>query len=383
MATCMGLAGITTDSRYFLRSLKGMPGIWPAFLFLPFPALAGPVPVLHPDTAASRAPRFTAFIDVYYAYDLGHSRDDERPRFLYQYDRHSEVDLNLGLVKVDLERDRVRAAFGLMAGTYAQANLLAEPELLRNVYEARVGLKVSRTYDLWLDAGIFPSHIGLEGAIGIDNWTLTRSIVAENSPYYLSGAKLTWKPGARWEVAALFLNGWQRIRRVQNDIPCAGTQVLWTMREGMKLNWSTFLGSDVPDSLGLFRAFNNLWWSWEGAKWGVQLGMDAGVQESARDADPDTWVGLLGIVRRNFKHGWRATARAEYYADPGQVVVPTATPHGLTTVGYSIGLDKQVMEDAFIRFEGRTFHGADAVYESIHGPVRDNTSFTVSMGVRF
>jgi hypothetical protein len=383
MAMCMGLAGIITDIRYRLRSVRGLQGIWLSCMFLPLAALAGGGPTLPADTPVSRVPRFTAFVDVYYAYDLGHSRDDDRPRFLYQYDRHSEVDLNLGLVKVDLERERVRAAFGLMAGTYAQANLVGEPELLRNVFEARVGLKLCRTHDLWLDAGIFPSHIGLEGAIGIDNWTLTRSIVAENSPYYLSGARLTWKPGARWEVAALFLNGWQRIRRVQNDIPCAGTQVLWTIRKGMKLNWSTFVGSDVPDSLGLFRAFNNLWWSWEGAQWGAQIGLDAGMQEAVSGGDPDTWAGALVILRRNFKHGWRATARAEYYADPGQVIVPTGTPHGLTTVGYSIGLDKQVMEDMFIRFEGRTFHGVDAIYESIHGPVRDNTSFTVSMGVRF
>jgi len=336
------------------------------------------------DTLDPRPPTtFSGFVDVYYAYDFGHSRDDERPRFLYQYDRHSEVDLNLGLVKLDHEKEKVRAAFGLMAGTYAQANLINEPELLRNVYEARVGMKLSRTKDLWLDAGIFSSHIGLESAIGIDNWTLTRSIVAENSPYYLSGAKLTWKPSGRLELAGLFLNGWQRIRRVQNDIPCFGTQVLWTMKKNMKLDWSTFLGSDTPDSLGLFRVFNNLWWSCEGPKWGVQLGADAGAQESPVSEEWDSWAGALAIVRRKWNDRCSSVLRAEYYTDPRQVIVPTGTAHGLTTIGYSLGVDLKVMEDAFIRLEGRTFHGVDDLYESVHGPVKDNTSITVSMAARF
>ncbi|MBL0042899.1 MAG: porin [Flavobacteriales bacterium] len=347
-----------------------------AFAVTGFPHVAGTDTVPPPI-------KVTGFVDVYYAYDFGHSRDDERPRFLYQYDRHSEVDLNLGLVKLDYEKDKVRAALGLMAGTYAQANLINEPELLRNVYEAHVGMKLSRTKDLWLDAGIFSSHIGLESAIGIDNWTLTRSIVAENSPYYLSGAKLTWKPNDRLELAGLFLNGWQRIRRVQNDIPCFGTQVLWTMKKNMKLDWSTFLGSDTPDSLGLFRVFNNIWWSCEGPKWGLQLGADAGVEESPLSDEWDSWAGALAIVRRKWNDQWSGVFRAEYYTDPRQVIVPTGTEHGLTTIGYSLGVDLKVMEDAFIRLEGRTFHGVDDIYESVHGPVQDNTSITVSMAARF
>lgn len=322
------------------------------------------------------------FVDVYYAYYFGHSTDDERPAFLYQYDRHSEVDLNLGLVHATYERDHVRAAFGLMTGTYAQANLITEPELLRNVNEARVGLRLSRKHRIWLDAGVFTSHIGMESAIGIDNFTLTRSVMAENSPYYLSGAKLTWTISSRLEVAALFVNGWQRIRRVQDDIPCFGTQVLWTMHDGMQLNWSTFAGSDVPDSLGYHRFFNNLWWSWDGEHWGVQLGVDAGMQEDGIGSW-NSWAGAVGIVRRRLGERYRLVGRTEYYTDPEQVMVPTGTPHGLTLLGYSLGLDLKVADDAFVRLEGRTFHGVDEVFRDVHGSTRDNTAITVSTAVRF
>ncbi len=334
------------------------------------------------DSTEAKHVRFSGFVDVYYAYDLGHPSDDERPQFLYQYDRHNEVDLNLGLVRVDYTKERVRAAFGLMAGTYAQANLINEPELMRNIYEARVGMKMSRKHELWLDAGIFTSHIGMESAIAVDNWALTRSIIAENTPYYLSGAKLTWTRSPKLELALVFMNGWQRIRRVQNDTPCLGTQILFTPRKGVQFNWSTFAGSDTPDSLGLYRVFHNLWFSHEREKWGYRVGADVGVQE-----DPDngwnSWAGALAIVRRKFGADHAVVARAEYYTDPDQVMVSTGTPHGLTTLGYSLGMETMVMPDAVVRFEARTFHGVDPVFTSTHGSVRDNTCFTISMAARF
>jgi hypothetical protein len=54
-----------------------------------------------------------------------------------------------------------------------------------------------RKKTLWLDAGIFGSHMGFESALSIDNPTLTKSFVAENSPYYWSGAKLTYHIGEK------------------------------------------------------------------------------------------------------------------------------------------------------------------------------------------
>ena len=65
-----------------------------------------------------------------------------------------------------------------------------------------------------ITAGIFTSHIGFESAVSKDCWTLTRSILADNSPYYESGARLTYTSNNnKWLISALALNGWQRIQR--------------------------------------------------------------------------------------------------------------------------------------------------------------------------
>jgi hypothetical protein len=49
-----------------------------------------------------------------------------------------------------------------MVGTYPQYNLASEQPLLKNIYEANIGVKISKKHNLWIDMGIMPSHIGFE-----------------------------------------------------------------------------------------------------------------------------------------------------------------------------------------------------------------------------
>src|SRR6478752_3177769 len=127
---------------------------------------------------------FSGYIDTYYSYDFGNPDNHTRPGIFYNYNRHNEVNLNLGLLKVNYTKDNVRGNFGLMAGTYPQYNMVVEQGLLKNVYEANVGVKLSSKNNLWVDAGVMPAHIGFESAIGKDCMTLTRSLAAEHTPYY-------------------------------------------------------------------------------------------------------------------------------------------------------------------------------------------------------
>ena len=135
---------------------------------------------------------FSAYGDVYYSYDFSNPQNHEKPNFIYNHKRHNEINLNLLLVKAMYSEKNTRANIGLMAGNYAQYNLSAEPTWAQFIYEANVGVKLSKQQNIWLDAGIMPSHLGFESAISADCWTLTRSLVAESSPYYETGVKLNY-----------------------------------------------------------------------------------------------------------------------------------------------------------------------------------------------
>jgi hypothetical protein len=188
-----------------------------------------------------------------------------------------------------------------MTGTYAQYNFAAEPQVLLHVYEANAGIKLSERNELWLDAGILPSHIGFESAISKDCWTLTRSILAENSPYYEAGVRLSYTTkNEKWYMAVLLVNGWQIIIRVQgNNTPAFGTQVTYSPSNNLSINWSTFIGNDKPDSIKQWRYFNNLYTVWQLSKGlGFTLGFDYGwEQKQTRSSYVNQWCSPVVIMR--------------------------------------------------------------------------------------
>ena len=71
---------------------------------------------------------------------------------------------------------------------------------------------------------MFFAHTGLEGWITRDNLTYTRSLIAEFSPYYEAGAKLTWTASPEVTAQLDILNGWQNISNY-NTPPAVGIRV--------------------------------------------------------------------------------------------------------------------------------------------------------------
>ena len=86
----------------------------------------------------------SAYAEAYYSFDMAQPDNHLRPGFFYSFNRHNEVNLNLGMVKLNYAKNNVRGNIALMAGTYPQYNLAAEPELLRSVFEAHAGVKLSK-----------------------------------------------------------------------------------------------------------------------------------------------------------------------------------------------------------------------------------------------
>jgi hypothetical protein len=127
---------------------------------------------------------FNAYAELYYSYDFAKPANHEKPDFIYNHKRHNEINANLVLLRSKYSATNLRANLGLMTGNYSRYNLSAEPAWARHLFEANLGIKLSKEQNLWLDAGVLPSHIGFESAISADCWTLTRGIYAENSPYY-------------------------------------------------------------------------------------------------------------------------------------------------------------------------------------------------------
>jgi hypothetical protein len=329
----------------------------------------------------------SGYLETYYTFDFANPSNHNRPGFVYSNNRHNEVNLNLGFIKAAYSTDKVRANLALMTGTYANANLAAEPGVLKNIFEANAGLKISKAKNLWVDAGIFASHIGFESAIGKDCWNLTRSILADNSPYYESGVKISYTSNnEKWFLNGLFLNGWQRIQRVPGiNAPSFGHQITLKPNSKVTLNSSSFIGSDIPDSTRQLRYFHNFYGQFQlTEKFGVILGFDIGAQQKAkRSSDYNTWYSPVLILKYTPVHKISIVARGEYYSDANGVIINTGTANGFQTYGYSLNFDYQIISNAVWRIEGRSFTSKDKIFTLKDKPDNQNYFITTALAISF
>jgi len=330
---------------------------------------------------------FSGYVETYYSYDFNEPANHLRPGFIYNHNRHNELNLNLGFVKANYAKDNVRANFALMAGTYAEYNMSAEQGLLKNVFEANVGVKISSKYNLWVDAGIIPSHIGFESAIGKDCANLTRSILADNSPYYEAGVKISYTSSSeKWYLAAMYLNGWQRIKKIDgNQTPAFGTQVTYKPTSKATLNWSTYIGNEQPDNDKKWRYFNNFYGQFKlSNKTNVTAGFDFGTQQSAnKSISCDTWFSPVLILQHKPTEKIQLAVRGEYYSDEKGVIIASGTPNGFQTYGLSANFDYLVAQNVMFRIEARNLSSKDQVFLQSGNPADSNAFVTTALAISF
>ena len=331
--------------------------------------------------------KFSGYLETYYGYDFNKPGDHNRPGFIYSHNRANEVNLNLGFIKAAYANGNIRANVALMAGTYTNANLAAEPGVLKNIFEANAGVKLSKSQNLWIDAGVFSSHIGFESAISKDCWVLTRNIASENTPYYESGAKVTYSTNdGKLTATLLYLNGWQRITRQNgNDKPAGGLQLTWKPNAKITVNYSNYLGTEGADSVRVNRFYHNIYGIFQVTdKFGLTLGIDYGTQQKSKEGNLKNKVfSPVAIAQYKFAEKWAVAGRFEYYEDKNGVFIATGTPNGFKTKGYSLNVDYAPIPNAVVRLEGKTYDSRDKIFTRANSTVNASTTLTASIAVAF
>ncbi|HRI00363.1 MAG TPA: outer membrane beta-barrel protein [Saprospiraceae bacterium] len=298
---------------------------------------------------------FNAYGELYYSYDFSEPYNHEKAPYVYNYKRHNELNANLLLLSSKYRETSLRANLALMAGNYAQYNLASEADWAKFIYEANVGIKLSKKSNLWLDVGVMPSHIGFESAIGADCWTLTRSIMADNSPYYETGLKLGYiNRNEKWMLSFLLLNGWQQISKMDaSQYPSTGIQINYKPTSKLLLNYSNFLGSVQPDEFNSLRTYHNVYIQYDPfSKLGFLAGFDIG-QDLTKAGTYSNWTTALIIVKYSFSNQWRIAGRAEYYLDKDKLNTAYNPGKGVYLRSQSVNLDYQISGKLLCRFEAK------------------------------
>jgi hypothetical protein len=326
---------------------------------------------------------FSGYGELYYSYDFSKPINFEKPDYNYNYKKNNQLNVNLAYVKASYQTNRFRSNLAIMEGNYVTYNLSNEPSWARTIYEANVGYKIFKQHNLWVDAGIMPSHIGFESAVGADCWTLSRSILAENSPYFETGVRVNYtNKNENILVAFYVLNGWQKIALSKFDAkPSFGIQVNYKPNNMVTLNYSNFIGSAKPDSVQAFRIFHNLYAIYDASpKMSFIFGLDVGTEKIV-GTKLAVWYTPVFISKISLHQKHRLAGRLEFYSDPKQVIIQTGSANGYQTWGASVNYDYQITPKVLLRAEVKTYQSKDAIFK-YELPSRISNTATIAMVVR-
>ena len=325
---------------------------------------------------------FSGFVDIYYSYDFNQPTTETKLPFMYNYNRHNEFNVNIGLLRAKVEYENAYAVLSLHSGTYVDDNYANEK--MKYLNEAYVGLYLDKSKQQSVEVGILPSYIGFESAITGSNLTLTRSILAENSPYFMTGLKYNYNPSDKWSFAVLLTNGWQKISKPNKKaLPSLGTQVVYKPSENATLNWSTFIGDEPIETDLRTRYFSNLYYDF---KWKTKFrtiaGFDFGMQKKHEDSGFNNWLSPVLITQYSINSKWQTALRVEYYQDAQNIII-SDNDKAFRTLGTSLNFDYLINSKVRFRTEARYFDSKHEVFEKGSDLVNSNFFLTTSLSFEF
>jgi hypothetical protein len=287
--------------------------------------------------------------------------------------------VSLAMLDIRYQTTGIRARLVPAFGTYMNANMANEPGTLKNLLEASVGVRISKKLNLWMDAGILGSPYTNENPVSKDQLMYSRSLSAENSPYYLSGVKLGLPLRENVRFYTYLINGWQQIQD-HNEQLSLGTQLEWQPGKNHIINWNTYIGNEKSIDHPNFgtRYFTDLYWIGKlGKKWDVSACVYAGVQRYTTlrtdslmpipdhaDYKQYTWWNANVQVKYAFNSKLSLSGRLEWFDDANNIF-QTPMHHaikGYRTGSYGFCLNRKIEDHALLRLEYRRFFsGSDAI----------------------
>lgn len=296
---------------------------------------------------------FSGYTEIYFSQDQHIWEDHERPDFLYSHTSTNHFALNTAVIDFKYSSERVKTQLSLVEGTYANKVTSAEPIGFGALYVGNISYRLSASKNLWLQAGVFQSHIGLESAIGFSNLSLTRSLAAENSPYYESGLNLQYASNNnKWFASLLLLNGWQTMTLTpQQRRPDIGSQIQFKPNSKITLNHSTYFGEVAVLDSSQTRFYQNFYAQVQlKDKWTIQCQADYGMQETGSNGLNKSWMtGFVGISYQ-LNEKLALVGRAEMLRDKNNMVI-TGVNNDLW--GYSFNLNYLLDKHLMLRAEWR------------------------------
>lgn len=306
-------------------------------------------------------------VDAYYGFDFNRPSSKNRD-YSVSSSRHNEFNINLAYLDIKYKNNRVRAHLVPSFGTYMNENYANEKGTIKNLVEANVGIKISKKREIWIDAGVLGSPYTNESAISKDHLMYTRSLAAENVPYYLSGIKLSIPINSKLNIYGYLINGWQQIQD-NNRYLSFGSQLEYRPNKKILLNWDTYVGNESSNFNYNYRVryFTDIYMVYKpNERWGFTTCAYIGNQEVAQyNARNKNQIWAQGNFTAAFyaKKSAFLSARIEYFSDQeGSILQSLNYQNKFSASSLSVAYNLNISSHALFRIENRLFYSERKVF---------------------
>nr|WP_294859364.1 porin [uncultured Fluviicola sp.] len=300
--------------------------------------------------------KISGYIDTYYSYYTDTLGAGGYSKFPTSSPKNNQFGINIVQVSAKYESRRMR---GIATLFYGDIPLSAWSQNLNLIQEANVGFRVFKK--LWLDAGYFRTHIGLESIQPRENITTSIATTTYFEPYFLSGAKLTWQQSNKWTYQVNVFNGFSTFvetnknKAIGISIGYAGTQWTHTLSSIVSDEYPSYVKQNhfrhYTNYIGVFKTNH------------IVLGLEGnfGYQQNSQLSDTNkTAFVFSGIVafKYRFTHLIAAYTRFELFSDPDEILTgPIENENhnltGLDILGGTLGFEYKPIPNAYFRIESR------------------------------
>ncbi len=258
------------------------------------------------------------------------------------------VDINLAYLDFRYSTDRLKIRMVPAFGSYMDKNYTGNNSL-RQLMEASLGFKPFYKKDIWIEAGLIGSPFTNENPVSRDQLIYSRSLAAEYSPYYLTGAKVTAPLSSKLKGSFYVLNGWQTIYEEIHLPPAMATQLEFTINKNNLINWNVYL----QDRGNANRFFSDIYWIGTANKWKFSSCVYVGNDEpKVKTTIPPVsffqrdgfWCNANFSTSYNFTEKSSICARVEYFQDLNKNIYGKI-------FGTSVGFNKKLYNQLFWRTE--------------------------------
>ncbi len=293
-----------------------------------------------------------AYLSSYYAY-YSEDNSSDYVKHATMAARNNEFGLNMVMISLGYRSRKVRSNVTLHFGDIAESTW---PNKFNMIQEANAGVELFK--NLWFDAGVFRSHIGLESTQPRENITSGMTLANVYEPYFFSGAKLTYLINSKLSLQLNTFNSFNSIIET-NKNKLFGSSVVFAPNDYLSITYNFITGDDTPDSVDLKhqRFYHNLYATYQKKKISIGAEFNYGIQEYSKRIDPIT-VGtaymnssLLLFKHQSFKKVAFYT-RGEWFSDEDEIL-SIGSNMGKYTWGATAGIEYKPVKNMALSVEGR------------------------------